>query len=53
MTVKEENMAYRIRAVSAILHAIAEVPGKLVDLEFVLLMLTEQLDKCVEELEED
>lgn len=53
MTIKEENIVYRIRGVNAILHAIGEVTGRLVDLEFALLLLTEQLDQCIAELEED
>lgn len=53
MTVKEENIAYRIRGVNAILHAMGEVTGCLVDMEFAMLILTEQLEQCIQELEED
>lgn len=49
---KYEDVASKLRGIKALLHYISEVKGDVADSEFAFTLMAEEIEECIEKLEE-
>lgn len=48
----KEDVVFKLRGIKALLYYISEVDSQVEDADFGLMLLCEELEKCIEKLEE-